>query len=85
MIARPTKTPAGLCRRKAPAPAIVAEEVDTGTSWQKYLKMIGAAKANLLTQSDKQVFNGLPNHQPRRWADKAQPPLHQSDRQQKQS
>ncbi len=35
MIARPTLTPEGLCRRKAPAPAIVAEEVDTGTSWPK--------------------------------------------------
>ena len=29
MIARPTKTPEGLCRRKAPAPAIVAEDVAT--------------------------------------------------------
>ena len=35
MITRPTRTPEGLCRRKAPAPAIVAEEVDTGTSWPK--------------------------------------------------
>ena len=46
MITRPTRTPEGLCRRKAPAPAIVADDADTGTSWPKLLKMIGAAKAN---------------------------------------
>ena len=35
MISRPTRTPEGLCRRKAPSPAIVNEDVDTGTSWPR--------------------------------------------------
>ena len=35
MLARPTRTPEGLCRRKAPAPAMLADEADTVTSWPK--------------------------------------------------
>ncbi|MDG1690881.1 MAG: hypothetical protein P8I95_01755 [Alphaproteobacteria bacterium] len=35
MLSVPTRTPEGLCRRKAPQPAIVPEDTDTGTSWPR--------------------------------------------------
>ncbi|MBT7642853.1 MAG: hypothetical protein HN715_07685 [Rhodobiaceae bacterium] len=35
MLSVPTRTPEGLCRRKAPQPAIVPDDVDTGTSWPR--------------------------------------------------
>jgi len=35
MTSVPTRTPEGLCRRKAPQPAIVPDDIDTGTSWPR--------------------------------------------------
>ena len=35
MLSRPTRTPEGLCRRKAPQPAIVSDDTDNGISWPK--------------------------------------------------
>lgn len=35
MMVQPTKTPEGLCRRRAPHPAIVDEDIDNGISWPR--------------------------------------------------
>jgi len=35
MIARPTRTPDGLCRRHAPHPFTIDEERDSGTTWPR--------------------------------------------------
>ncbi|MEL0072501.1 MAG: hypothetical protein VW981_06480 [Rhodobiaceae bacterium] len=35
MIARPTRTPDGLCRRHAPQPFTIDEDRDDGTTWPR--------------------------------------------------